>query len=47
PVYTDTPLHEVLGIVARLPYPVPVLDRGGAFKGTISKTLLLQTLSRD
>ncbi|MCQ9427457.1 glycine betaine/L-proline ABC transporter ATP-binding protein ProV, partial [Pseudomonas sp. LJDD11] len=45
PVYTDTPLHEVLGIVARLPYPVPVLDRGGAFKGTISKTLLLQTLS--
>ncbi|MOA60932.1 hypothetical protein D3C78_1859480 [compost metagenome] len=46
PVYTDTPLHDVLDIVATLPYPVPVLDRGGALKGTISKNLLLHTLSR-
>ena len=46
PVYTDTPLHEVLGIAADLPYPVPVLDRQGAFKGTLSKNELLQTLSR-
>jgi glycine betaine/proline transport system ATP-binding protein len=46
PIYVDTPLHEVLNVVASLPYPVPVLDHGGAFKGTISKDLLLQTLSR-
>jgi glycine betaine/proline transport system ATP-binding protein len=46
PVYTDTPLHDVLDIVAELPYPVPVLDRSGALKGTISKNQLLQTLSR-
>ncbi|MNG38148.1 hypothetical protein D3C84_1257290 [compost metagenome] len=46
PVYTDTPLHDVLDIVAALPYPVPVLDRSGALKGTISKNLLLHTLSR-
>ncbi|MGA4637536.1 quaternary amine ABC transporter ATP-binding protein [Pseudomonas solani] len=46
PVYTDTPLHDVLDIVAELPYPVPVLDRSGALKGTISKSQLLQTLSR-
>ncbi|KFX69904.1 glycine/betaine ABC transporter ATP-binding protein [Pseudomonas taeanensis MS-3] len=46
PVYIDTPLHDVLDIVAALPYPVPVLDHGGAFKGTISKSLLLQTMSR-
>jgi glycine betaine/proline transport system ATP-binding protein len=46
PVYIDTPLHDVLGIVASLPYPVPVLDRAGALQGTISKTELLQTLSR-
>ncbi|MNP20178.1 Glycine betaine/L-proline transport ATP-binding protein ProV [compost metagenome] len=46
PVYTDTPLHDVLDIVATLPYPVPVLDRGGALKGTISKNQLLHTLSR-
>ena len=46
PVYIDTPLHEVLNIAANLPYPVPVLDRAGALKGTISKNQLLQTLSR-
>ncbi|WP_260961230.1 quaternary amine ABC transporter ATP-binding protein [Pseudomonas citri] len=46
PVYTDTPLHDVLDIAANLPYPVPVLDREGAFKGTLSKNQLLQTLSR-
>ena len=47
PVYLDTPLHEVLGIAANLPYPVPVLDRSGAFKGAISQSQLLQTLSRQ
>ncbi len=46
PIYIDTPLHDVLDVVASVPYPVPVLDRGGAFKGTISKNLLLQTMSR-
>lgn len=46
PIYCDTPLHDVLDIVASAPYPVPVLDQRGAFKGTISKNLLLQTLSR-
>ncbi|MBO3274328.1 glycine betaine/L-proline ABC transporter ATP-binding protein ProV [Pseudomonas schmalbachii] len=46
PVYTDTPLHDVLDIVATLPYPVPVLDHSGALKGTISKNQLLHTLSR-
>ncbi len=46
PIYIDTPLHDVLDIVASVPYPVPVLDHAGAFKGTISKSLLLQTMSR-
>ncbi|MEO9331845.1 glycine betaine/L-proline ABC transporter ATP-binding protein ProV [Pseudomonas guguanensis] len=46
PIYVDTPLHEVLNLVASVPYPVPVLDHSGVFKGTISKNLLLQTLSR-
>ncbi|RCL28724.1 glycine/betaine ABC transporter ATP-binding protein [Pseudomonas sp. AFG_SD02_1510_Pfu_092] len=44
PVYLDTPLHEVLNIAAKLPYPVPVLDRNGFLKGTLSKNQLLQTL---
>ncbi|MFC6673952.1 glycine betaine/L-proline ABC transporter ATP-binding protein ProV [Marinobacterium aestuariivivens] len=41
----DTPLHDVLQTVADTAYPIPVIDRDGSFKGTISKSLLLQTLS--
>ncbi|WP_027857679.1 glycine betaine/L-proline ABC transporter ATP-binding protein ProV [Marinobacterium jannaschii] len=44
-IYSDTPLHEVLRKVAEVPYPIPVVDRCGAFRGTISKNLLLETLS--
>ncbi|NHI01718.1 glycine betaine/L-proline ABC transporter ATP-binding protein ProV [Oceanimonas sp. MB9] len=44
-IYTDTPLHEVLDIVATTPYPMPVIDRNGRFHGTISRSQLLQTLS--
>lgn len=47
PVFNDTPLHEVLGIASRLPYPVPVLNRSGVMQGTISKSQLLLTLSRQ
>ncbi|WP_020407846.1 glycine betaine/L-proline ABC transporter ATP-binding protein ProV [Hahella ganghwensis] len=39
-------LNELLGIVAKNPYPVPVVDAAGVFKGAISKSQLLQTLSR-
>jgi glycine betaine/proline transport system ATP-binding protein len=46
PIYVDTPLHDVLDIVAEVPYPVPVIDQSGTFKGTISKSLLLHTMSR-
>jgi glycine betaine/proline transport system ATP-binding protein len=46
PIYIDTPLHDVLDIVAEVPYPVPVIDHAGALKGTISKSLLLHTMSR-
>jgi len=41
----DTPLHDVLQIVADTAYPIPVIGKDGAFSGTISKSLLLQTLS--
>jgi glycine betaine/proline transport system ATP-binding protein len=41
----DTPLHDVLQTVADTDYPIPVIGRDGAFTGTISKSLLLQTLS--
>ncbi|UTW10099.1 glycine betaine/L-proline ABC transporter ATP-binding protein ProV [Marinobacterium rhizophilum] len=46
-VRSDTPLHEVMNLVADTAYPLPVLDSQGAFLGTISKSLLLQTLSHQ
>lgn len=44
PVYVDTPLRDVVDLVAQSAYPVPVIDHSGALKGTISKSLLLQTM---
>lgn len=42
----DMPLHDVLGLAASVPYPLPVLTREGALHGTICKDSLLRTLSR-
>ncbi|MCP8687619.1 glycine betaine/L-proline ABC transporter ATP-binding protein ProV [Marinobacterium sedimentorum] len=46
-IRSDAPLHEVMTLVADTAYPLPVLDSQGAFLGTISKSLLLQTLSHQ
>jgi glycine betaine/proline transport system ATP-binding protein len=45
-VACDTPLHDVLGLAASVPYPLPVVTREGALHGTISKDSLLKSLSR-
>jgi len=42
----DVPLQDIFHIVANAVQPVAVLDGQGVFKGTISKSLLLQTMSR-
>lgn len=44
-ISADTPLHQILGKVASVPHPLPVVDSSGAFIGSISKDLLLNTLS--
>jgi len=41
----DTPLHDVLGLAASVPYPLPVVTRDGALHGMITKESLLKTLS--
>ncbi len=46
PVSVDTPLTELMTQVAHSPYPVPVVDEGGRYKGTISRATLLHTLDR-
>ncbi len=47
PVHADTPLAEVMIFVAESKWPVPVVDDKGRYLGTISKTVLLQTLNRS
>lgn len=43
-VSADAPLSEVIGVVARSAFPVPVVDATGRYKGVISKTILLEAL---
>ncbi len=42
----DEPLSNVLGKVAASPWPVPVIDEGKRYLGSISKSALLETLDR-
>ena len=39
-------LSEAIGKVATARYPVPVLDRNLTFRGTLSRTHLLETLEK-
>lgn len=47
PVPAATPLNDVLTQVAKTPWPVPVVDENGLYRGTISRSLLLLTLDRS
>ena len=45
-IHANTPISELLQMVADNQYPIPVIADDGSFKGTISRQSLLQTLSR-
>jgi len=47
PILGETPLNELIGLVAEAPCQVPVVDEQGLYLGLISKTHLLQTLDRS
>jgi len=47
PVASDRPMEEVLPLVARSPFPLPVVDGDGRYVGAISKTAYLETLGRS
>ena len=46
PVAADRPLTEIMTQVAECPWPVPVVDEHGRYRGTISRATLLHTLNR-
>ncbi|MFT4003956.1 MAG: glycine betaine/L-proline ABC transporter ATP-binding protein ProV [Rhizobium sp.] len=46
PIPAAEPLSGVLGKVAASPWPVPVVDDGNRYLGSISKSALLETLDR-
>ncbi len=47
PIAADTPVNELIGLVAEAPCQVPVIDNDGLYIGLISKANLLQTLDRN
>ena len=47
PILADTPVNELIGLVAESPCQVPVVDNDGFYVGLISKANLLQTLDRN
>lgn len=47
PLQANTPLNELIGIVAQAECGVPVVDAAGLYQGVITKTLLLETLDRE
>lgn len=47
PIPADTPVNELIGLVAEAPCQVPVIEADGTYLGLISKANLLQTLDRS
>ncbi|MGE6180172.1 glycine betaine/L-proline ABC transporter ATP-binding protein ProV [Aeromonas salmonicida] len=47
PLLADTPLHELISLVASAPCQVPVIEEDGTYLGLISKANLLNTLDRS
>ncbi|HGY0993330.1 TPA: glycine betaine/L-proline ABC transporter ATP-binding protein ProV [Aeromonas salmonicida subsp. pectinolytica] len=47
PLLADTPLHELISLVAAAPCQVPVIEEDGTYLGLISKANLLNTLDRS
>lgn len=43
-ILEDTAIGDLIGTVARSKYPVAVVDKGGKYKGSISKSILLEAL---
>ncbi|MFA0438405.1 glycine betaine/L-proline ABC transporter ATP-binding protein [Vibrio sp. 10N.286.49.C2] len=42
----NQPINEILGLVASVPYSVPVVDDSGNYFGVVTKSRLLQTLDK-
>lgn len=47
PLLADTPFAEVLSRLAHAPYALPVVGDHGRLLGTVSRTILLETLERQ
>lgn len=47
PISADTPLSELIGIVAKAPCGVPVTGENGRYLGVIKRAALLETLDRE
>ena len=46
-IAADTPVADLFGLAASLPFALPVVDGAGSYQGVISRTTLLRFLDRD
>jgi glycine betaine/proline transport system ATP-binding protein len=47
PIAADTPVADLFGLAASLPFALPVVDGAGSYQGVISRTTLLRFLDRE
>ena len=47
PLASSTPVADLFGPVAAVPFPLPVVDEDGKFLGVVSRTTMLKFLDRD
>lgn len=47
PIRAETPVADLYGLVAALPFALPVIDEQERYQGVISRTTLLRFLDRD
>jgi len=47
PITLDTPLNEIIGLVARFPFGLPVIDKDKIYQGVITRVAMLRALDRE
>jgi len=47
PGHTGDSMQDILPLVAERPWPVPIIDNDGVYRGVISKNIFLRTLQRN
>lgn len=47
PLTRDTPLNEIIGLVAKFPFGLPVVDKDNKYQGVVTRVAMLRALDRE